>query len=217
MSCDHCSSTFESLDEIRAHYQTEHNISRGYIKCVESGRKMFYRCAVMQHIERHLNPDKFKYVHCLLVLILCSNAIDKKIMSNSFSRCVECDRLFPSIFDLRYHIQKHQDIATGQTKKFQCDICQKKLRSRNSLLEHKERHKNDPPDSEMYDQFIADNFDMSCDRCDAKFMVFHDAPRHYKECHNKHNGYVKCCGIKLRSLPAVREHINTHFKPQTFK
>lgn len=60
MSCDLCSKAFESLDETRAHYLTEHNISRGYIKCVESGRKMFYRYAVMQHIERHLNPDKFK-------------------------------------------------------------------------------------------------------------------------------------------------------------
>lgn len=60
MNCEHCSETFESLDEIRAHYLTEHNIAKGYIKCVESGRKMFYRFAVMQHIERHLNPDKFK-------------------------------------------------------------------------------------------------------------------------------------------------------------
>lgn len=85
MSCDHCSNTFESLDEIRAHYQTEHNISRGYIKCVESGRKMFYRCAVMQHIERHLNPDKFKYVHCsCLCTYFVQMQLIKKIMSNSF-------------------------------------------------------------------------------------------------------------------------------------
>lgn len=58
MSCDCCKKIFESLDEARKHYSTKHNNPRGYIKCC--GRRMFYRCQVVQHITRHLDPDKFK-------------------------------------------------------------------------------------------------------------------------------------------------------------
>lgn len=65
MACDCCSNVFESLDEARKHYASEHNNPRGYIKCC--GRRMFYRCQVVQHVTRHLDPDKFKYVtSCIL-------------------------------------------------------------------------------------------------------------------------------------------------------
>lgn len=61
MSCDCCSKMFESLDEARAHYLSEHDNPKGYIKSI-SGRKMWFRCNVVQHIERHLNPEKHMYV-----------------------------------------------------------------------------------------------------------------------------------------------------------
>lgn len=61
MSCDGCSIVFESLDEARVHYSSEHSNSRGYLKCC--GRRLFYRCQVVQHVARHLDPDKFKYVN----------------------------------------------------------------------------------------------------------------------------------------------------------
>ena len=139
-------------------------------------------------------------------------------MLNFFSRCIECDRILPSKIELRNHMQRHKDIAAGQTKKFQCDICPfKKFRSQTGLKEHIERHKNDPRDSKIYEQFIADNFDMKCDRCDVIFTVVQEAPRHYKEIHNKTRGYVKCCGMKLRTVPDVRQHIDSHLRPETFK
>lgn len=58
MSCDCCKKEFDSLDEARKHYATKHDNPRGYLKCC--GRRMFYRCQVVQHITRHLDPDKFK-------------------------------------------------------------------------------------------------------------------------------------------------------------
>lgn len=61
LSCDCCEKSFESLDEARAHYPSEHNKPKGYIKST-SGTKLFNRCDVTRWVDRHLNPAKFKYV-----------------------------------------------------------------------------------------------------------------------------------------------------------
>lgn len=61
MSCDCCSKIFESLDEGRAHYLTEHNNPKGYIKSI-SWKKRLFRCYVVEHLKRLSNPQKSKYV-----------------------------------------------------------------------------------------------------------------------------------------------------------
>lgn len=59
MSCDECASVFETLEEARTHYSREHkNNPKGYLKCC--GKRLFHRCHVVEHITRHLDPDKFK-------------------------------------------------------------------------------------------------------------------------------------------------------------
>lgn len=75
MSCDCCSKIFESLEEARPHYATDHNNPRGYIKCC--GRRMFYRCQVVQHVTRHLDPDQFKYDVYILEIAPQFNSYDK--------------------------------------------------------------------------------------------------------------------------------------------
>lgn len=59
MSCDFCSNTFESFDEARKHYSSEHLNPKGYIKS-KSGIKLFYRNQILMQIDRQTNPDKFK-------------------------------------------------------------------------------------------------------------------------------------------------------------
>lgn len=58
LSCDNCSTVFESLEEARNHYSNEHNNQKGYIKCCNV--KLTYRCEVVRHLCRHLDPNKFK-------------------------------------------------------------------------------------------------------------------------------------------------------------
>lgn len=85
------------------------------------------------------------------------------------------------------------------------------------LLErHKIRHTNDSAEVKLHKQFMADYFDMSCDRCENIFTSLEVAKRHYKECHNGEIGYVKCCRIKHRTPAAVRDHIRGHLNPDTF-
>lgn len=61
MSCDLCSTIFDSLDDARLHYASEHNNLMGYIKCCKA--KLKHRSQVVDHLDRHLNPNKIKYVH----------------------------------------------------------------------------------------------------------------------------------------------------------
>lgn len=58
MTCDSCSKLFETLDEARSHYAVDHNNAKGYIKCCNV--KLTYRCEVVRHLYRHLEPNKFK-------------------------------------------------------------------------------------------------------------------------------------------------------------
>lgn len=58
MTCDVCPETFESLDEARKHYAILHKNPKGYVKCC--GNKLAYRCTIIKHLQRHIDPDKFK-------------------------------------------------------------------------------------------------------------------------------------------------------------
>lgn len=60
MSCDACPTSFDTLDEARNHYAVDHNNPRGYIKCCNV--KLIYRCKVVKHLSRHLEPDRFRYM-----------------------------------------------------------------------------------------------------------------------------------------------------------
>lgn len=112
----------------------------------------------------------------------------------------------------------HQEIILDKEKTIQCDICNEMFHSQRKLAFHKKSHEKDPYDKELYEQFIAENFDMKCDQCEEeKFITFDDARRHYRECHNEDKGWIKCCGKKLRSLLLIRDHIKKHLNPEQFK
>lgn len=134
-------------------------------------------------------------------------------------RCTECDRSYCSVRELNKHIQRHSEAANRKVKSLPCDICLKLFASKPSLDRHKQRHddRKKSEEGQQHDKFIADNFDMTCDRCDAVFSAFHDARRHYKESHGDEKGYIKCCNVKLRELWLVRDHIKSHLNPESFK
>lgn len=64
---------------------------------------------------------------------------------------------------------------------------------------------------------IGKTFDMSCDQCDKIFDTFFTAKRHYLSEHKEPKGYVKCCGMKFKSLLAIDKHIDWHKNPESFK
>lgn len=136
-----------------------------------------------------------------------------------FFRCNQCDKVYNSESGFNKHIKKHHSTAPVKiTKSLTCDICKKKFSSKIGIHRHMtvhtmERTKIDNP----HTQFIAENFDMTCDLCEAVFISFHDARSHYKDAHMEKKGYIKCCKTKLRELWIVTDHINSHLNPGNFK
>ncbi|XP_055317612.1 zinc finger protein 665-like isoform X2 [Sitodiplosis mosellana] len=198
MTCDACPKMFDSLDEARSHYASDHNNPRGYIKCCNV--KLIYRCKVVKHLYRHLDPDKFK---CLWIF-----------------RCHECGKVYIAFHVLKAHMKQHDaNNPNGEREMVICDICKKAFTSKIYLKKHLEWHTTgQQTDDEHYRTFIADNFDMNCDQCDVVFTTFHDARRHYRDLHNVKKGYIKCCSMKLNEFWLVIDHINSqHLNPKVFK
>lgn len=81
-------------------------------------------------------------------------------------------------------MEGHQEGA--KKRNIKCDICAKTFREPKQFEKHKRLHENDSSlaVSEMYYKYMAEHFDMTCDRCDAKFTAFLDAREHYKDVHN---------------------------------
>lgn len=130
---------------------------------------------------------------------------------------MECDRIYTTTFELERHMKRHKQIGGHKARNIPCDICKKLFSSQDGLQRHKKLHTNDSTENELHNQFIADNFDLSCDLCNNTFTTFYEIRQHYKDCHNGEKGYVKCCRTKLRSLADIREHIKTHLNPEEFK
>ncbi|XP_031634974.1 zinc finger protein 91-like [Contarinia nasturtii] len=190
MTCDLCSHVFDTLSDARNHYNYAHGNPRGYIKCCNN--KLWFRCEVIKHIQRHLNPNKYK--------------------------CNECGKVYTAPHGLKGHIKSHHTLRT-EKEWFICDICKKKFASKVGIKRHLHWHTESKKKTEddQHKKFIAENFDMSCDLCETIFITFHDARRHYKEFHNEKKGYIKCCNIKLRELWIVTDHILSHLNPSNFK
>lgn len=100
---------------------------------------------------------------------------------------------------LKGHMKQHH---TEQIEKecFICDLCKKKFTSKVGLKRHLQWHSETTKtdDDDQYKRFIAENFDMSCDHCEAIFSTFHDARRHYKEMHDDKKGYIKCVKFEIQ-------------------
>lgn len=127
-------------------------------------------------------------------------------------RCNECNRRYPSQRDLDSHMKTHKK------RSMQCTICKKMFVSHVSLKTHMQRHEeNNETEDGLYIKFMAENFDLKCDHCDTVLPAFHDARRHYKEFHGDPKGYLKCCNVKLREIWMIREHIQLHLNPESFK
>lgn len=79
MSCDHCSESFDTLNDARLHYAQAHKMSKGYIKCCNV--KLIYRCNVIEHLYRHLEPEKFKYENYPIRMKMHNGLLETVILS----------------------------------------------------------------------------------------------------------------------------------------
>lgn len=129
--------------------------------------------------------------------------------------------MYSSTTELKKHMKRHEKTKQRKIRNIPCDICKKLFSSEEAIRRHKlqhNTHSTDSMDNQLYEQFVADNFDMTCDLCTtAVFTSIYEARLHYKECHNDYKGYVKCCQTKLRSLSLIRDHIKKHLNPESLE
>lgn len=162
-------------------------------------------------------------------------------------KCDNCPTIFETLSDARTHYKKEHNnpdghilccnvkikypkylvrhikthLKTSQQNAIPCSVCQKPFCSKDSLGSHMRKiHgiSNKTIDDEFI-KFMAENFDMKCDRCDNVFNTFRDMKHHHRVSHGDDNGYVKCksCDTKLNKFHLLRDHVKTHLNPECFK
>lgn len=63
MKCELCSEAFQTAKDALKHYRRKHGMSNGYLRCLsfQCSRAKFKQMShIMEHIDYHKNPDKFK-------------------------------------------------------------------------------------------------------------------------------------------------------------
>uniref|UniRef100_A0A336MC67 CSON014016 protein n=1 Tax=Culicoides sonorensis TaxID=179676 RepID=A0A336MC67_CULSO len=120
-------------------------------------KQKYYQCFYcdknFSHIEMHMKNEHPEFKHPSHVNVRCAEC--KKVYSNIYKLnshllqthlpknfvCDECGRAFGYKSELTYHIsRKHSDV-----KKFTCDICKTKFKSKNDMNRHKLRHTGEKP------------------------------------------------------------------------
>lgn len=66
-------------------------------------------------------------------------------------------------------------------------------------------------------QIFIQYFDTTCDLCSADLKSLRRANTHYRNEHKMEDGYIKCCGLKIKKDSHVNDHIRWHINPDIFK
>lgn len=67
------------------------------------------------------------------------------------------------------------------------------------------------------DRVISTNFNMKCDHCDNVFKSLQEAQYHYMHEHQIADGYIQCCGMKMKNTLYIEGHVLWHLRPELFK
>lgn len=76
---------------------------------------------------------------------------------------------------------------------------------------------NDRLDAATRRNIFVSNFDTTCDICSIDLRSLKRAITHYKLKHGIEEGYIKCCGLKMKRDKLVEDHIRWHINPEIFK
>ncbi|XP_037951055.1 transcription factor grauzone-like [Teleopsis dalmanni] len=109
LTCDVCAIKNLTFGTLRQHMRKVHRV-KGYVLCC--GKKFFKRSVLVEHIEKHVNPEQYK--------------------------CNECDKVFKTKQCMRNHVLlKH---TPDEEKTFKCDSCPKKFAKLYLLTLHRSIH-----------------------------------------------------------------------------
>uniref|UniRef100_A0A182JH91 C2H2-type domain-containing protein n=1 Tax=Anopheles atroparvus TaxID=41427 RepID=A0A182JH91_ANOAO len=142
--CDVCEDRTEygSMKELNQHMRQQHGEESGRVCCPLCGKKFRTRVKLLEHKNVHARQDSTEDE----VEKLQSDQMDKEILD--FYKRIVCDvcetsggpqsgTLYGTVKELNHHMRLVHGQQAGAVK---CPLCEKKIRTRPKLLEHKRMH-----------------------------------------------------------------------------
>uniref|UniRef100_A0A1I8Q2B9 C2H2-type domain-containing protein n=1 Tax=Stomoxys calcitrans TaxID=35570 RepID=A0A1I8Q2B9_STOCA len=220
LNCPICNIAMPTFSELTKHSADIHK-KRGYVTCCN--KKFIRRSILVDHINRHLDPEYFKCKICDKVMA-DRRCLDKHVKTHEVQekphKCDKCDKSYSSLFVLNNHKAVH---FSEEEKKFPCDqcgklfgnkfklsnhvrsvhlkkhalichICGSKMRSRELLKRHILKHQG----------LEAPQF--SCDICGLKMADANSVKRHKANQHPVGGKQEYRCDICLKISPNLMAH-----------
>lgn len=112
MKCILCSDIFSTINDAIKHYRRHHQ-QPGFLLCC--GKKVYRRCMALDHIQKHIDPDRH--------------------------RCAQCGKLYTNLSTLRWHMKQHKQVI--ESKEFECEQCSQRCETMQALAKHRRMEHND--------------------------------------------------------------------------
>jgi hypothetical protein len=234
MSCDLCDfCEFHSFKDVKSHFRTQHS-SKGYLKCCN--KKFFRRFYLIDHLEKHKNPDAFNCKECgrkypnrnaLRVHMTSHGNLDFKCSQPG------CEKAFSKKYKLNAHLNTshipeselthHCDLCSRKfntarrleyhqkqmhcDRNFICDFCGRSMKTKANLEYHRRTH----TETEEKIQRIQ------CSICSHWLKDKHSFRKHTKRHEEeKEDNICNFCGKRALNKDSLKAHIRyVHLKQRT--
>ncbi|XP_053685533.1 transcription factor grauzone-like [Sabethes cyaneus] len=222
--CEICDASVPDFPSLRRHFRKNHNLS-GYLRCCK--KKLFKRCYLLEHIEKHTNPKAIRceicnknYAdkECLQIhkthahgkiedrpfkCDLCGSTFSRRnMLTNHMSthekaQCPQCDKILACKASLSVHLLR---VHSGQRHARICDTCGKEFLSKSAYEQHLKKHQGiKTPEQKL-----------QCPTCNKWLVGRLGYQRHMRYIHNE-SGQSFVCDVCNQTYPnsrALRIHKN---------
>lgn len=234
LACELCNIELVDFTSLRHHFWHVHG-RKGYVICCN--KKLFKRVLLVDHINKHLDPEYFKCHDCNKVFA------DKQCLKNHMLiihqsdeekpfQCEHCSKRFIK----QYLLEQHQVIHVPiEQRKFNCDFCSKVFPSENTLNTHrKNSHLQENGrmchicakvirGRALFEKHQLEHNgvklpEIQCEKCGSWLKNKHSLQKHLRR-HNDEGKMYTCniCGKEAPNQSALRSHIRyVHSSERTY-
>ncbi|XP_055701310.1 transcription factor grauzone-like [Phlebotomus papatasi] len=199
LKCSICSEPFETFLKLKAHTLSVHN-EEAIVVCCD--RELKNRTRLVNHLNSHINPNKFKCTQCDSKGFLTETGLNLHILSTHSPRelhkfkCEKCPRTFITGSRLNRHQHTHLE---EKEKNIKCPQCDKAFSLDCVMKAHLRTHDESA-------KFI-------CEICAKIFKTKCDYNVHMKDNHSNTAAPKFCCpkcGKMLKKKKLLQIHIERH-------